>query len=255
MSAPSLWQLAKNSVLLWLGLVFVLIGAVFASIAIDTALNEIAFAKRGQTVEATIVDKSLQTADFDRNPSTRYLIHYRFTRPAGAKAEETKAVSVEEWELLAPGNIFKIRVLPGAQPESRVTQDSDWPFVVAFTTLALIFIVVGAPLLWFGIRAIRRQRQLWHTGTTAPATVTAVAPSSTWINGKRQWEIRYAYKDSSGGNHNGRSNSMPEDEAKRWHNGDHASARFDPKAADSSIWLGSAMLAVDISQRNQADEP
>jgi hypothetical protein len=70
-----------------------------------------------------------------------------------------------------------------------------------------------------------------------------VAPSSTWINGVQQWEIRYACTDASGRKHQGRSNSMPEDEAKQWRNGDSANARLDSNAADSSIWLGNAAFA------------
>lgn len=158
MSATSWWKLAKNSALLWVGLVFVLVSAVFISISIHTAREELAFAKRGQTAEASIVDKSLQKADFEKNPSTRYLVRYRFSTPAGAQVEETRVVSVQQWERLAPGAILKIRVLSGAQVQTRGTQDSNWPAVAAFTTLALIFIAVGAPLLVLGVRDIRRQR-------------------------------------------------------------------------------------------------
>jgi hypothetical protein len=240
MSAPSLWQLAKNSVVLWVGLVFVPVGAVLVCVAINLALDELAFAKRGQTADATIVDKSLQKADFDHNPSTRYLIHYRFATPAGVQLDETKVVSVEEWERLAPGSILQIRVLPGARLETRVTQKSDWSAAVALTVLGLIFVAVGAPLMWLAVREIHRQRKLWRTGTTVPAVVTSVAPSSTWINRVQQWEIRYAYTDASGSKHTGRSNSMPRNEATHWRSGDRGRARVDPNAADSSIWLGNA---------------
>ena len=114
--------------------------------------------------------------------------------------------------------------------------------------LGLILIAVGAPLIVLGVREIRRQREVWRTGTTVPAVVTAVAPSSTWINGVQQWDIRYAYTDASGRKHKGQSDSMPEDEAKQWRNGDRARARLDPNAADSSIWLGNSTPA----ERNTA---
>jgi len=240
MNAPSLWRLAKNSIFLWVGLVFVPIGAVFAFVAMHLAMQELTFAKHAQTIAATIVDKSLHKADFDKNPSTRYLVRYRFATPAGAPVEQTKDVSVEEWERLAPGSLLKIRALPGAQDESRVTEDSNWPGVAAFTTLGLLFIAVGGPMIVIGVREIRRQRKLWRTGTTVPAVVTAVASTATRINGVLQWEIRYTYTDANGRAHKGRSNSMPEDEAKQWRKNDRASARFDPYATDSSIWLGNS---------------
>ena len=254
MNAPSLWRLAKNSIFLWVGLVFVPIGAVFSVVAFVAAIEELAFAKNGQAIDALIIDKSLQKANFDTNPSTHYLVRYRFATPTptGTQVEETKVVSVEEWERLAPGGIFKIRVLPGAQSESRVSQDSNWPFVAVFATLGLILIAVGAALLVLAVREIGRQRRLWRTGTTVPAIVTSVAPSSTTINGVRQWEIRYAYTDASGRSHKGQSNTMPEPEAKKWRNGDRASARFDPNATDSSIWLGNSASATETGSKNNS---
>ena len=248
MNAPPLWRLAKNSIVLWVGLIFVPVGAVFSVVALVAAMEELAFAKNGQAIDATIIDKSLQKADFDTNPSTRYLIRYHFATAAGPQVEETKVVSVEEWERLAPGGIFKIRVLPGAQNESRVSHDSNWPFVAIFATLGLILISVGAALLVLAVREIGRQRRLWRTGTFVPAVVTSVAPSSTTINGVRQWEIHYAYTDASGRSHKGQSNTMPEPEAKKWRNGDRASARYDPNATDSSIWIGN--LAPGMESKN-----
>ena len=252
MSAPSLWRLAKNSIFLWVGLVFVPIGAVFSVIASVATVEELAFEKNGQAIDAAIIDKSLQKADFEKNPSTRYLVRYRFDTAAGTQIEETKVVSVKEWEQLAPGGIFRIRVLPGANPQSRVSQDSNWPFVAALATLGLIFLAVGTPLLVLGVREIRRQRQLWRTGTTVAAVVTAVTSSSTRINGVLQWEIHYFYTDASGAKHKGKSNTMPEQEARQWQKGDHASARFDPGATDSSIWLGNSESATEKGFKNNS---
>jgi hypothetical protein len=120
-------------------------------------LEERAFAKRGATVAATIADKSLVRADFEHNPSTRYLLHYRFRAPAGRSIEETKDVSVEDWERLSAGDVWEIRVLPGTSAETRLTSNTNWPAVVAFLTLGLMFVVVGIVMLVIGVREIGRQ--------------------------------------------------------------------------------------------------
>jgi hypothetical protein len=160
MSAPSVWQLVKkNFVYLCVGLGFVPIGAVFVFAGIYLAREESAFANRAITVEARIADKSLVKADFDKNPATRYLVHYRFTSPTGTLIDETKAVSVEEWEHLTAGDTWRIRVLPGAKLETRRTSDSNIPGVVAFLALGVIFLVVGTFVLILGIRETRRQWQ------------------------------------------------------------------------------------------------
>jgi hypothetical protein len=238
MSRPSLWQLAKNSIFLWVGLIFVPIGAVFIGIGVSMGLEERAFASRGQTADATVIDKSLEKANFDNNPSTRYIVRYRFTTPAGAEVEQTRQVSVEEWERLAPGSILPIRFLPERPADERRIDESTWAGAATFLALGLIIAAVGIPLLLSALREISRQRRLWRIGTTVPALVSGVAASSTVINGARQWEIRYSYTDPAGGKHEGRSNCMPEDEARQWRRGDRGQARIDPSATGSSIWLG-----------------
>ena len=155
---PSLWQLAKkNSVYLWVGLVFVPVGTIFFIVGIHLALEERAFVKRGATVVATIAGKSLVKADFNYNPSTRYLLHYRFMAPEGRAIEETKVVSVEDWERLSAGDVWEIRVLPGTTAESRLTSKTSWPAVVSFLALGLIFVVVGSVVFVIGVREIGRQ--------------------------------------------------------------------------------------------------
>jgi hypothetical protein len=99
---------------------------------------------------------------------------------------------------------------------------------------------VGIPLIAFSAREILRQRHVWRTGTTVAAVVSTVIPSATVINGIRQWEIRYVYTDASGTKREGRSDCMPEEEAKMWHGGDRCSARVDPRNPASSVWVGSA---------------
>jgi Ca2+/Na+ antiporter len=240
MSTPSLWQLAKNSVFLWVGLLFVPIGAVFICVAVSMALEERAFANRGETAQATVIDKSLEKADFDNNPSTRYIVRYRFETSSGAQVEQTREVSVDEWEQLAPGSILPVRFLPETPIDDRRADDSTWAGVAAFLTLGLITAAVGIALLVYAVREISRQRRLWRTGTTVPALVTGIAASSTVVNGVQQWEIRYSYTDLAGRKHEGRSNCMPGDEARQWRHGDRGLARFDPNATASSIWLGNS---------------
>ena len=254
MNTPSLWQLAKTSVFLWVGLLFVPIGVVFIGVSVSMALEERAFANRGQTADATVVDKSLKKADFDSNPTTRYMVRYRFTTPDGGNVEQIREVSVEEWERLAPGSILPIRFLPDRPDDERRADESTWVGVASFLALGLIIAAVGIPLLVSALREIARQRRLWRTGTTVSALVTGVAASSTVINGLRQWEIRYSYTDPAGTKHEGRSNCMPEDEARQWQHGDRGNARIDPNVTGSSIWLGKLNPAEASSALHQASD-
>jgi hypothetical protein len=255
MSRPSLWLLAKNSVFLWVGLLFVPIGAVFIGVGVSMVLEERAFANRGETAQASVVGKSLEKADFDKNPSTRYIVRYRFETSSGAQVEQTRQVSVEEWEQLAPGSVLPVRFLPERPIDDRAADESTWAGVAAFLALGFIMAAVGIPLLVCAVREISRQRRLWRTGTTVPALVTGVAASSTVVNGVRLWEIRYSYTDPAGTKHQGRSNCMPEHEARQWRRGDRGLARCDPDATASSIWLGNSNAVQDSqSQIDAGDE-
>jgi hypothetical protein len=237
---PSLWRLAFRSIFLLVGLVFSVLGFVFGGIGVMLGLDERTFDTEGRTLEATVLNRGIVKADFDRNPSTRYLLRYRYQPTQGAPAIDSRTVSVEEWERSPPGTRLRVRAVAG---KSREVGASDWGGVLAFSALGLIFVAVGLPLFYVGAREVRRERRVWHSGVSMPAVVTAVSPSSTWINGVQQWEIRYAYTDASGVKHKAKSDSMPEAEARRWRVGDSGAVLVDPQAGESSVWAGTRELA------------
>jgi hypothetical protein len=232
------WKVARNSVVLWGGLLFVPIGGVFTAIGIKTGLDEYAFVRDAHPVQATIVGRSLRKADLENNPSTRYLVHYRFDTPTGTRADGSKEVSVEQWEQLEPGSTITVEFVPQSPARSRSVEDSDWPAAAAFSGLGAIFLVVGTALLVTALRELLRYRRLSRSGVAASATVTTVTHSATVINGVQQWEIHYSYADQAGKPHEGRSACVPPEEAQRWRRGDRGLVRFDSQAPASSIWVG-----------------
>lgn len=236
---PPLWRLAFRSIFLLVGLVFSVLGLVFGGIGAMLGLDERAFDTEGRTLEATILNRGIVKADFDRNPATRYFLRYRYQPPQGAPVIDSRTVSVEEWERSPPGTRTRVRAVAG---KSREVGASDWGAVLAFSALGLIFVGVGLPLSYIGAREVRRERRVWHSGVSMPAVVTAVSPTSTWINGVRQWEIRYAYTDAAGMKHTAKSDSMPEAEARRWRVGDSGAVLVDPQAGESSVWAGTREL-------------
>ena len=233
MMPPPLWRLAFRSLFLLVGLIFSVLGIVFGGIGAVLAMDERAFDTEGRTVDATILNRGIVKADFDRNPATRYFLRYRYAPPDGAPAIGTRTVSVEEWERSPPGTRTRVRAVAG---KSRDVDASDWGGVLAFSALGLILLGVGLPLFYLGAREVRRVRRVWHSGVSMPAVVTAVSTSSTTINGVRQWEIRYAYTDAGGVKRQAKSDYMPESEAKRWRVGDSATVLVDPQAGESSVW-------------------
>jgi hypothetical protein len=238
---PPLWRLALRSIFLLVGLVFSVLGLVFGGIGAMLGLDEHAFDTEGRTLEATVLNRGIVKADFDRNPSTRYLLRYRYQPPQGAPVIDSRTVSVEEWERSPPGTRTRVRAVAGGK--SRGVEASDWGAALTFSALGLIFVGVGLPLFYVGAREVRRERRVWHSGVSMPAVVTAVSPSSTWINGVQQWEIGYSYTDAGGVKHKAKSDYMPGAEARRWRVGDTGAALVDPQAGESSVWAGTRELA------------
>jgi hypothetical protein len=238
--APSWVRLGASSVILWVGALFCTIGAPFFALGAHEALKELLFARNAQRVQATVVEKTLQIAQPGKNPTTRYLIRYRFAAADASQVERTESVPVEQWESVASGAAFEVRYLPGDPARSRAATDTDWPFALIFMALGAVFCAVGAPLAYFGGKETTRQWRLWRTGIAAPATVTGIAASSTTINGVRQLQILYRYKDSLGAAHEGRSAPMSPGAASEWSKGTSGFARYDERDPQSSIWTGSA---------------
>jgi hypothetical protein len=236
--APSWIRLAAESVTLWIGAFFCLLGALFFVVGAHQALAEYLFSRDAQATEASVIGKTVQPAESGLNSTTRYVIRYRFVAADGSLVERSEFVPVETWEGVQAGSAIPVRYLPGAPTRSRADATADWPFAIIFMALGGIFCAVGGPLAYFGSRETTRQWRLWRTGIAVPATVTGISASSTRINNVRQLQILYRYKDALGAVHEATSAPMSPERTFGWSKGDTGSARYDPQNADSSIWTG-----------------
>ena len=118
-SGPSLWAIARGSVLLWVGTLFSIVGLVFLTFGVRTSLEEHAYKTRGLDVQALVIEKTLVRADHQDNPHTRHLVAYRFTSANGEVIDGTADVPVEQWERLEAGQPFAVTYLPGDPDSSR----------------------------------------------------------------------------------------------------------------------------------------
>lgn len=238
--APSWVRLGASSVILWVGAVFCVIGAPFFALGSHEALGEVLFVRDSRPARATVVAKRILAAEPGKNSTTRYLIQYRFATDDGSPVERSESVPVERWESVEPGGALEVRYLRGEPERSRAASATDWAFAGIFMALGAVFCAVGAPLAYFGAKETTRQWRLWRTGIAAPATVTGIAASSTTVNGVRQLQILYRYKDSLGAAHEARSAPMSPAAASEWSKGTSGVARYDEHDPKSSIWTGNA---------------
>ena len=238
--------LSTRTFFLLFGAIFLCAGTTLLYGGITTAIQERAYQKEGEVVEAVVWSKSIQRASREGNTSTRYEITYRFTTANGA-AEGVAAVTVEEWEALEQGSPFKITHLPGTPGSSRTESSSGM-------TDALVMIGAGSLAALFGgvvftLSAIRiwREWRLLREGLTAQGTVLAIEPSNVAVNRVRQWQVRYRYQDHIGRLHEGTSAALSPDDAHAVAVGDALAVRFDRDRPEQSVWDRSRMPGAEVS--------
>lgn len=116
--------------------------------------------------------------------------------------------------------------------------DGAW-FALAIPTLVgSIFLLIGGIFFYRGQAKAQREQFLRESGTVTNATVVAVEPTYTTVNGRRQWHVRYVYDDLSGISQTGESGYLSAEEAGSYRVGQQAFVRYDPEHPSESLWLG-----------------
>ncbi len=113
-----------------------------------------------------------------------------------------------------------------------------WAFLGAPLIIGVIFSLVGAGFLGYGLWELQTEQHLLATGTSVRGTVLQPEQTFTRVNGRYLWRVRYQYVDQAGRTHEGSSSLMSSAEAQVWRPGDQAFVRYDPARPATSIWLG-----------------
>ncbi len=116
--------------------------------------------------------------------------------------------------------------------------------------IGLFLLLLGGLLARAGWRRAKRQLRIACEGIETEAIVTAVRRARLQPTGRMRhiavptlstrggWQIiRYSYVDKFGGTHQGKSGSLPFDQAKGWKPGDKGVVRFDPEDPAESVWM------------------
>lgn len=234
----TLWSMARRSVLLWVGTLFLILGLVFSTIGIRTWLEEQAYNTRGLDVQAVVLDKTLVRANRQDNIRTQYLVTYRFTSANGEEIDGTADVPVEEWERLEPGQTFPVTYLPDKTDSSRPPGGDEWIAALVFSIIGGVFTLLGGGLAFFDARDLVRAVRVSHHGLVTDGTVLRSNPSSTSINRVPQWHVHYRYRDHFGRTQEGVSHLMSPEEGSTWKEGDRGTVRFDRERPELSVWMG-----------------
>jgi hypothetical protein len=113
-----------------------------------------------------------------------------------------------------------------------------WAFIGAPLAIGVMFSLLGGAFVLRGLAKVRRAERLLQSGTVAEATVVAVEPTSTRVNRRMLWHVRYRYEDLTGGAHRGESGYLEPEEAQSFHVGDRVFVRYDPAHPATSAWIG-----------------
>lgn len=235
----SLFRLMRRSLLFWFGAAWLAGGSVIGVAGLRQSLEEREFRSASRRAEAVVTDKYLIPADRGGNPSTQYVVSYRFSAADGEVVAGSGHVDVEAWERLEKGSAIPVTYNPAAPSQPRLPGDGgDLEEGLVALILGGIFSLVGGAMFFHSLRRVALEYRLRRHGTVAAAMVLGVVPSGTTINRVRQWEVRYRYRDHLGGEHEGRSGPLPPAEAHE--TGGTGTVCYDPRRPERSVWAGGA---------------
>ena len=113
-----------------------------------------------------------------------------------------------------------------------------WLALIIPTIVGTIFLVIGGFFFRHGLEKSQREQRLQASGATVEATIVAVEPTSTRVNGQYLWHVRYVYDDFTGAAQMANSGYLSADEAQSYRMGEHVFVRYDPERPAESIFLG-----------------
>lgn len=153
--------------LVFIGIVFSFVGGIFLFIAGNEWLTEQRYQDESVAADAVVTGKTLRRAT--EKTGTVYELAYEVPQPDGTRHQQTEAVSAEVWERVSEGERVRVQFIGGPAPVARVEPDA-----AGVSTVALIFLPLGAVMTLFGLGFIVRG----IIGTTEDGEQPAAPPSA-----------------------------------------------------------------------------
>jgi hypothetical protein len=117
-------------------------------------------------------------------------------------------------------------------------QRSTLLFLLLPFTLGLAFTTVGGYFAWTGLAAKQLEERLQQVGVPTRARVVQAERTSTRLNGRYLWQVRYEYRDATGRVYEGVSGYLERVDAESYRAGEEAVVRYDPDQPSASVWVG-----------------
>lgn len=247
--------LAKRSVWLLIGGVFLSVGLVFLIIGVPLMLGEQRFEAEAQATDGTVLTKTIRRANTDDGQSTEYRVTYRFTATDGRTIEDSDAVGVEAWEALTEQGPVAVEYLASDPERNRVAGADGWLLVGITLVLGGTLGAIGGVLFFSALRRILLQRRLWRSGLSAEGEVMGIEETNVKFNNRRLWRFGYRYVDQKGNSQTGKSGLLSFSEATAWQAGDSGDVRYDAEHPERSVWVGKAVARTQTEPKPADSSP
>ena len=223
----------------WFGGIWLGVGVPFLLLGGYFAWNELTLEPRleraGQRAQGVVLVKSSGDGSDSRHSNLQ--IQYRFTTAAGKTVLGEAFVSEASWEAVRERDAVTVTYLPHSPRTNRIDgRLVQWVMPVIFCGAGAMLTLLGGFVMLKAVSAARFARRMREQGYATEAEVVEVAPTGYMLNRVRQWVVLYRYRDHAGIEHDGRSPTMPREEAARWHPGDRVTVHFDRGRPGRSAW-------------------
>jgi hypothetical protein len=149
-------------VTLFLGAIFLLMGAIFLPTGLATAHQESLFRRGGETVSGTVLTKCVRRSGQGRVSSTQYDIGYRFITHAGISVLGFDDVSGELWRSIHERESIPILYLANHPQQNRLLANDPGAVPRDNSVLGATFLGIGSLLSVYFLWGLMRRRRKRH---------------------------------------------------------------------------------------------
>ena len=223
------------------GGVFFLLGSFFAIAPWGMLVRDTRIEREGTRTTAVVSEREVRE---DSEGDDKYIVHYAFLLPDGARAEDQTMVGRSAFEAVAEGDLLRV-VYDPAQPTDGYPIDNGNGLdggmrtiggAALFSAFGALFAAFGGLFLWgLLVRLPSTWARLLAEGLSAEG---AVARVEVYEENASQARLHYTFPDRFGTAREGTTEWGPRRTVDAWTVGDVGLVRYDRRDAETSVWLG-----------------
>jgi len=170
------WTLAGGWAMVFVSILLAVVAVILIAIVAFRLVRENQYNSEGQTADAKILDKRVQTRTNRGSRSSTYYVTYSFVDAAGTSRQQDEDVPSDLYDRLQVGDSHPVQYLPADPTVNRLSISRSRTYVWLMPAIAVLLAGL-AGLMFFGNRKAGRRRAgvVFH-GQARPGQIVVSEP-------------------------------------------------------------------------------